>query len=327
LILAVGKMVHDAVAARALLASGCARLSRQLVAPQGGTWIIRIGLFEALCQHRGVLDRLHRALRHVGEHRVRRIAHQRHAPDGPMRERVAIVKRPTIGRINRADNLADLGMPSLEFLERVGHFAPGGPRLDAPFAGSNRDPVQVARAFANKIMNEVMVRAPPHGSPDLDPEVCHPRCRNQSAISHVSRKAWRLRTHDAVAHRRVNTVGANDHVSIRGRAAMEMDFDMVPALGQSHASMVEMHHAGRHRRGENIEQFGAVEVIIGSAEVTLAGVGQGLASEHAAVIPAADDGRARPHSHAAHRLLESEALEDSRRVGTYLDAGADLAQL
>ena len=70
-----------------------------------------------------------------------------------------------------------------------------------------------------------------------------------------------------------------------------------------------------------------MEVIVRRAEVTLACVGQRLASEFATVVPSADDDRVGPHSEAAHRLLESESMEDSRRVGTYLDAGADLAQL
>jgi hypothetical protein len=69
-----------------------------------------------------------------------------------------------------------------------------------------------------------------------------------------------------------------------------------------------------------------MEVIIGGAEVTLAGVGQGLASDHTPVVPAADDSRARPHSEEAQRFLKSESMEDSRSIGTYLDAGTDLAQ-
>jgi hypothetical protein len=39
-----------------------------------------------------------------------------------------------------------------------------------------------------------------------------------------------------------------------------------------------------------------------------------------------DDDRAGAHSEAAERLLESESMEDSRRVRTYLDAGADFAE-
>jgi len=100
-----------------------ARGLRLFVWLERGSHIVRIGEFEAFRQHRGILDRLLRALRHVGEHRMRGIAHQRHASDRPSRERVAIIERPTIGRIDRPDDLADLRMPSLEFLERVGHFA------------------------------------------------------------------------------------------------------------------------------------------------------------------------------------------------------------
>jgi hypothetical protein len=62
---------------------------------------------------------------------------------------------------------------------------------------------------------------------------------------------------------------------------MELHFDTIPVLGQSDASMIKMKHAVQHRRGKYVEQFGAMEVIIGRAEVTLAGVGQGLASDHA----------------------------------------------
>src|SRR5260370_39189242 len=69
-----------------------------------------------------------------------------------------------------------------------------------------------------------------------------------------------------------------------------------------------------------------MEVIVGRAEVALAFAGQRLPSEFAPVVPSAQDDRVRPHSQAAHRLLESEPMEDSRRVGAYLDAGADLAQ-
>src|SRR5580658_4647529 len=70
-----------------------------------------------------------------------------------------------------------------------------------------------------------------------------------------------------------------------------------------------------------------MEVVVRCPEVTLACAGQRLSSELAPVVPSADDDRVRPHSHAPHRLLQSESMEDSRRVGAYLDAGANLAQL
>ena len=69
-----------------------------------------------------------------------------------------------------------------------------------------------------------------------------------------------------------------------------------------------------------------MEVVVRRAEVALAYVGQRLPREFATVVPSADEDRTRPDSHAAHRLFESEPIENSRRVGTYLDPGADLAQ-
>src|SRR5579862_1865041 len=90
--------------------------------------------------------------------------------------------------------------------------------------------------------------------------------------------------------------------------------------------MLQMEHALGHRRGKKVDQIGAMEVVVGRAEVTLARVGERLPRELASVVPSADDNRAGTHAHAAHRILEAEAIEDSRRVGTYLDARADLAQ-
>jgi hypothetical protein len=107
---------------------------------------------------------------------------------------------------------------------------------------------------------------------------------------------------------------------------LELHLDAIRTLGQADASMVKMKDAVGHRRGENVEQFGAMEIVIWRAEVSLACVGQGLARDYAAVVPAVDDDRARAHSEAAERLLESESMEDSRRVRTYLDAGADFAE-
>jgi hypothetical protein len=69
--------------------------------------------------------------------------------------------------------------------------------------------------------------------------------------------------------------------------------------------MVKMQHAFRHCRRKNVEQFGAMEVIVRGAEVTLAGAGQGLANDHMPVGPAVDDDRARSHSETAQRLLKS----------------------
>src|SRR5260370_6937536 len=69
-----------------------------------------------------------------------------------------------------------------------------------------------------------------------------------------------------------------------------------------------------------------MEVIVRRSEVALACVGQRLSGDFATVVPSAYEDRTWPHSHAVHRLFESESMEDSRRIGTYLDTGANLAQ-
>jgi hypothetical protein len=124
----------------------------------------------------------------------------------------------------------------------------------------------------------------------------------------------------------VDTVRTDHNIGVSGLTVMELHLDAIRMLGQSDASIVKMKDTVRHRRRKNVEQFGAMEIVIGGAEVSLARVGQRLAREHASVIPAVDDDRARTHSEATERLLESESIEDSRRVRTYLDAGADLTQ-
>jgi hypothetical protein len=90
----------------------------------------------------------------------------------------------------------------------------------------------------------------------------------------------------------MDPVCANHNVGVGGRAVVELHFDTVPVLDQSDASTVKMQHAFRHCRGKNVEQFGAMEVIVRGAEVTLAGAGQGLANDHMPVGPAVDDDRA-----------------------------------
>src|SRR5271156_2168527 len=190
---AVGKMVHDAVSARAFLTARRSRLARLLVPEQRRRDIARIRMLETFREHRRVFDRLHRALSHVREHRMRRVAHQRDAPNGPSRKFVAVVKRPAIGRLNRADDRADLRMPSFALRKSIGDLAFGGPRLDAPFAGSDGDPVVITRPRANIVMNEVMPRSPPGNGGDLDSQLLDAIRGNQTAISYVSGKSRRLR--------------------------------------------------------------------------------------------------------------------------------------
>ena len=69
-----------------------------------------------------------------------------------------------------------------------------------------------------------------------------------------------------------------------------------------------------------------MEIVVRRAEVALACIRQGLTSKLAPVVPSAQDNSSWPHSKTAHRIFESESMEDSRRVGADLDSRADLAQ-
>src|SRR5258708_3430804 len=139
-------------------------------------------------------------------------------------------------------------MPSFELLERVCDLASGGPGLDAPFAGSDRDPIVVTGAGANIVVNEMMLRPPPYVGRKLDSQVRYSIGGNQPAIGHVSRKSRRLWPHDGFTHSRVNTVCANHHVGISGRAVMELHLDAIRMLGEFHESMIQMQHALGHSR-------------------------------------------------------------------------------
>src|ERR1700733_12733906 len=88
-----------------------------------------------------------------------------------------------------------------------------------------------------------------------------------------------------------------------------------------------MKYVGGKGSAQEVEQIGAMEVIVGRAEVAFTRVGQPLSRELAPVVPSAEDDRMRPHSEAAHRFLESEPAQNSRRVGAYLNASPNLAQV
>ena len=107
-------------------------------------------------------------------------------------------------------------MPAGELFERVGDFTAGGPRLDAPFAAPDRDPVHVASTLTDEVMHEVMVRPPPHGGIHLESQMRETRGRDQSAISDVAGEAQRFGSENQPANGRVNAIGADAQVSVGG---------------------------------------------------------------------------------------------------------------
>jgi hypothetical protein len=51
----------------------------------------------------------------------------------------------------------------------------------------------------------------------------------------------------------VNAVGADDNVRIGGKAIVEFQLDLIRMLDETNASMIEMEHTVRQRRGEDIK--------------------------------------------------------------------------
>jgi hypothetical protein len=51
-----------------------------------------------------------------------------------------------------------------------------------------------------------------------------------------------------------------------------------------------------------------------------------MACDHAAIVPAVNLERARPHPDAGQFIRQAEAMKDTRAIWTDLDPGADLAQ-
>jgi hypothetical protein len=111
---------------------------------------------------------------------------------------------------------------------------------------------------------------------------------------------------------------------------VEFHFDfiiLIVVLDETNASMIEMKHIIWQRGDEDLEQVGAMKMVVRRAEVLFAKVGQGLTGEEAAIVPSMDLNRERTHSDSAKRVGEAEPMQDAVGVGANLNAGADLAEL
>jgi hypothetical protein len=108
---------------------------------------------------------------------------------------------------------------------------------------------------------------------------------------------------------------------------VEFYFDLIRVLDEADTSMIEMKHTVGECGAQNLEQVGAMKVIVRCTEVLFAQVGQALASEKTAVVPPMDFNRKRSHRDSAQHVGQAEPVQDSGGVGTNLDTRADLAQL
>ncbi len=70
-----------------------------------------------------------------------------------------------------------------------------------------------------------------------------------------------------------------------------------------------------------------MKMIVGRAEKPHAFVAERRLHQDAAVVPADEFERQRPHPDPLERFAQSETVQDARCVGAYLNAGADFVQL
>ena len=91
--------------------------------------------------------------------------------------------------------------------------------------------------------------------------------------------------------------------------------------------MAEMDAFRRHCGGEHRQQIRAMKMIVGRAEKPNAFVAERRLHQDAAVVPTQELERHRPHPDPLERFAQSEAIQDARCVGAYLNAGADFVQL
>jgi hypothetical protein len=323
---AVGEVEAHLVGPRHLLQPGDAGPAQLLVAPQRGHGIIGAGR-ETRGQGGAVLDGLGRALGHERVHRVAGVAEQGHPAGRPPRQRIAIEQGPDEARVRRRDDPPDLRVPPLEGGERAGHRRAIGPVLAVPgVVLGPADEVQQAPP-RDEVVHEMTARAQPRLGADLEPEVGDAPDRHQAAVGDAAGEARRLLAEQRRPHRRMDAVGADQHVGRDARAVLEPGLDAIAPVGEGDEPVAEVHALGGEARGDDGEQVRAVHGQVRRAVELLAERVEGGPLEGAAVLPAPLVGAGRAHGLAVEPLPEAEPVEDARRVRAHVDAAADLGQL
>jgi hypothetical protein len=94
---------------------------------------------------------------------------------------------------------------------------------------------------------------------------------------------------------------------------------------EAHEQVADVQALGRQRAGERGQQVGAVHLVVREAEGLDDGIAQVGAQQRAPVVPSALVPGQRADAHPGQVVGQPQAVQDARRVGADLDAGADLA--
>ena len=152
----------------------------------------------------------------------------------------------------------------------------------------------------------------------------HPLGRHQPTPGDIACVAGQFLPEKLPAHRRVDAVGADQYVARELCAVRQPDGDLVRGLRESLDARIEPEAFISDPTEQNVEQIGAVGVIVRRAELCLRTCAQRGIIEAVAIIPGAIVTSL--HADARQGLVESERAQDAGGVGAELDAGADLAE-
>ena len=124
----------------------------------------------------------------------------------------------------------------------------------------------------------------------------------------------------------MNAIGGDQHIEVATDSVLELHLDAISVIAQSRQAMADVHALVRDRRGERVQQVGAVHLVVREAECGFERRGQGRAQQRPAIVPAALVPGHRSHARQREVLGESEAMQDAGGVRTDLHAGPDFAQ-
>ena len=157
-----------------------------------------------------------------------------------MLQRLAVEERPDEAGVGRRDDPANLRMPALEGGERAGDRGAVSPVLAVPFVVLGpADEIEEAAA-RDKVMHQMRAGADPGLRAELEAEVGDALDRNQPSIGDAAGKTRRLRAEECLAHRRMEAVGANQHIGRMRAPFANHASTRVAAIGEADEAVAEM---------------------------------------------------------------------------------------
>jgi hypothetical protein len=150
-------------------------------------------------------------------------------------------------------------VPALEGGERAGDGGAVGPVLAVPgVVLGPADEIQQAPA-RHEIVHEMATGTEPGLIAPLQAEIGDPLGWHQPAKGDAAGELRLLLAEQPRAHRRMDAVGADQHVDGDAGAIVEPGLDPIAPLGEVYEAMAEMDMLGRKAGGDHCQQVGTVD--------------------------------------------------------------------